>query len=102
MNDGQTSEGKRKVNVMADVVWMSDDDHMTVSSLSDSLLGQASVPLDLVQKHPKGQQTFALMTKDTVTGSLIAEVGLTITKTLSHCGFRNVPMRWFCLKMSIK
>ncbi|XP_008330498.1 C2 domain-containing protein 2 isoform X2 [Cynoglossus semilaevis] len=47
MNDGQTSE--------------------------DSLLGQASVPLDLVQKHPKGQQTFALMTKDTVTGSLIAE-----------------------------
>ncbi|CAB1442638.1 unnamed protein product [Pleuronectes platessa] len=39
----------------------------------NSLLGQVSVPFDLVKKHPKGQQTFALMTKDTVTGSLTTE-----------------------------
>ncbi|KAM8742064.1 C2 domain-containing protein 2 isoform 1-T1 [Acanthopagrus schlegelii] len=37
------------------------------------LLGQVSVPFDLVKKHPKGQQTFALMTKDKVTGSLTTE-----------------------------
>lgn len=37
------------------------------------LLGQVSVPFDLVKKHPKGQQTFALMTKDGVTGSLTTE-----------------------------
>lgn len=41
---------------------------------SDSLLGQVSVPFDLVKKQPKGQQTFALMTKDGVTGSLTTEV----------------------------
>ncbi|AWP00477.1 putative C2 domain-containing protein 2 [Scophthalmus maximus] len=39
----------------------------------NSLLGQVSVPFDLVKKHPKGQQTFALMTKDTSTGSLTTE-----------------------------
>ncbi|KAM6970674.1 C2 domain-containing protein 2 [Aplochiton taeniatus] len=38
-----------------------------------SLLGQVSVPFDLVKKHPKGQQTFALITKDQVTGSLTTE-----------------------------
>ncbi|KAM6912040.1 C2 domain-containing protein 2 [Lycodopsis pacificus] len=38
-----------------------------------SLLGQASVPFDLVKKQPKGQQTFALMTKDVVTGSLTTD-----------------------------
>lgn len=37
------------------------------------LLGQVSVPFDLVKKHPKGQQTFSLMTKDHVTGSLTTE-----------------------------
>ncbi|XP_051541132.1 C2 domain-containing protein 2 isoform X1 [Myxocyprinus asiaticus] len=37
------------------------------------LLGQVSVPFDLVRKHPKGQQTFSLMTKDQVTGSLTTE-----------------------------
>lgn len=39
----------------------------------NSLLGQVSVPFDLVKKQPKGQQTFALMTKDTVTGSLTTD-----------------------------
>ncbi len=43
-------------------------------SFSDSLLGQVSVPFDLVKKQPKGQQTFALMTKDVVTGSLTTDV----------------------------
>ncbi|XP_029376010.1 C2 domain-containing protein 2 [Echeneis naucrates] len=38
-----------------------------------SLLGQVSVPFDLVKKQPKGQQTFALMTKDMVTGSLTTD-----------------------------
>uniref|UniRef100_A0A8C6TUP1 C2 calcium dependent domain containing 2 n=1 Tax=Neogobius melanostomus TaxID=47308 RepID=A0A8C6TUP1_9GOBI len=38
-----------------------------------SLLGQVSVPFDLVKKQPKGQQTFALKTKDVVTGSLTTE-----------------------------
>ncbi|XP_067113239.1 C2 domain-containing protein 2 isoform X1 [Osmerus mordax] len=38
-----------------------------------SLLGQVSVPFDLVKKQPKGQQTFALVTKDQVTGSLTTE-----------------------------
>ncbi|XP_016120095.1 C2 domain-containing protein 2-like [Sinocyclocheilus grahami] len=38
-----------------------------------SLLGQVSVPFDLVKKHPKGQQTFSLMAKDQVTGSLTTE-----------------------------
>lgn len=38
-----------------------------------SLLGQVSVPFDLVKKQPKGQQTLALMTKDVVTGSLTTE-----------------------------
>uniref|UniRef100_A0A3B3ZFY6 C2 domain-containing protein n=1 Tax=Periophthalmus magnuspinnatus TaxID=409849 RepID=A0A3B3ZFY6_9GOBI len=38
-----------------------------------SLLGQVSVPFDLVKKQPKGQQTFALKTKDIVTGSLTTE-----------------------------
>lgn len=37
------------------------------------LLGQVSVPFDLVKKQPKGQQTFALMTKDVVTGSLTTD-----------------------------
>ncbi|KAM9348748.1 C2 domain-containing protein 2 [Symphorus nematophorus] len=39
----------------------------------NSLLGQVSVPFDLVKKQPKGQQTFALMTKDKVTGSLTTD-----------------------------
>ncbi|XP_010869026.2 C2 domain-containing protein 2 isoform X3 [Esox lucius] len=39
----------------------------------NALLGQVSVPFDLVKKQPKGQQTFALMTKDRVTGSLTTE-----------------------------
>ncbi|XP_047235724.1 C2 domain-containing protein 2 isoform X1 [Girardinichthys multiradiatus] len=38
-----------------------------------SLLGQMCVPFDLVKKQPKGQQTFALKTKDIVTGSLTTE-----------------------------
>ncbi|XP_056298361.1 C2 domain-containing protein 2 isoform X1 [Pseudoliparis swirei] len=38
-----------------------------------SLLGEVSVPFDLVKKQPKGQQTFALMTKDVVTGSLTTD-----------------------------
>ncbi|KAG7224461.1 hypothetical protein INR49_015059 [Caranx melampygus] len=37
------------------------------------LLGRVSVPFDLVKKQPKGQQTFALMTKDTMTGSLTTD-----------------------------
>lgn len=45
-----------------------------VFSLSDCFLGRVSVPFDLVKKQPKGQQTFALMTKDTVTGSLTTDV----------------------------
>ncbi|XP_028276983.1 C2 domain-containing protein 2 [Parambassis ranga] len=39
----------------------------------NSLLGQVSVPFDLVKKQPKGQQRFALMTKDKVTGSLTTD-----------------------------
>ncbi|KAG7484479.1 hypothetical protein MATL_G00049790 [Megalops atlanticus] len=38
-----------------------------------SLLGQVSVPFDLVKKQPKGQQTFALMAKDQVVGTLSTE-----------------------------
>ncbi|XP_044077401.1 C2 domain-containing protein 2 isoform X3 [Siniperca chuatsi] len=39
----------------------------------NSLLGQVSVPFDLVKKQPKGQQTFELMAKDIVTGSLTTD-----------------------------
>ncbi|XP_077403088.1 C2 domain-containing protein 2 isoform X2 [Vanacampus margaritifer] len=39
----------------------------------DSFLGQVSVPFDLVGKQPKGKQTFSLMTKDVVTGSLTTD-----------------------------
>ncbi|XP_040038687.2 C2 domain-containing protein 2 isoform X1 [Gasterosteus aculeatus] len=39
----------------------------------NALLGRVSVPFDLVKKQPKGQQTFALMTKDVVTGSLTTD-----------------------------
>ncbi|KAJ3589656.1 hypothetical protein NHX12_010499 [Muraenolepis orangiensis] len=39
----------------------------------DSLLGQVAVPFHLAKMQPKGQQTFALMTKDQVTGSLTTE-----------------------------
>ncbi|KAK7925420.1 hypothetical protein WMY93_007730 [Mugilogobius chulae] len=39
----------------------------------ESLLGEVSVPFDLVKKQPKGQQTFALTTKDLVTGSLTTD-----------------------------
>lgn len=46
----------------------------------DSLLGQVSVAFDLVKKHPKGQQTFALKTKDGAVGSLTTEV-----RTFSFC-----------------
>lgn len=52
---------------------------MCAISIVDSLLGQVSVPFDLVKKQPKGQQTFALLTKDRVTGSLTTEV-----RTSSH------------------
>ncbi|XP_076875607.1 C2 domain-containing protein 2 isoform X2 [Brachyhypopomus gauderio] len=38
-----------------------------------SLLGQVCVPIDLVKKHPRGQQTFDLTSADRVTGSLTAE-----------------------------
>lgn len=51
----------------------------------DSLLGQVSVPFDLVKKHPKGQQTFALKTKDGAVGSLTTEVR-TATLTLTSGG----------------
>ncbi|KAK7120667.1 hypothetical protein R3I94_020604 [Phoxinus phoxinus] len=37
------------------------------------LLGQVSVPFDLVKKHPKGQHTFSLTNKDHMTGSLTTE-----------------------------
>ncbi|KAL7848513.1 hypothetical protein AOLI_G00232310 [Acnodon oligacanthus] len=37
------------------------------------LLGQVCVPFDLVKRHPRGQQTFALMNNDRVTGSLTSE-----------------------------
>lgn len=64
------------------ILFMSCDCHMLwycqtkwgVLSLLESLLGQLSVPFDLVKKQPKGQQTFALMTKDMVTGSLTTDV----------------------------
>lgn len=39
----------------------------------NSLLGQVLVPFDLVKKHPKGQRTFELVTKDVVTGSLTTD-----------------------------
>lgn len=39
----------------------------------NSLLGHVSVPFDLVKKQPRGQQTFALKTKDVVTGSLTTD-----------------------------
>ncbi|KAM8898086.1 C2 domain-containing protein 2 isoform 3-T3 [Spinachia spinachia] len=39
----------------------------------NGLLGRVSVPFDLVKKQPNGQQTFALMTKDVVTGSLTTD-----------------------------
>ncbi|XP_028839809.1 C2 domain-containing protein 2 isoform X2 [Denticeps clupeoides] len=38
-----------------------------------SLIGQVSVPFDLVKKQPKGQHSFELMTKDEVVGSLTTE-----------------------------
>ncbi|XP_031428058.1 C2 domain-containing protein 2 isoform X2 [Clupea harengus] len=43
------------------------------NSQESSLLAQVSVPFDLVKKHPKGQQTFALKTKDVVIGTLTTE-----------------------------
>ncbi|KAJ7996746.1 hypothetical protein DPEC_G00240220 [Dallia pectoralis] len=43
------------------------------NSQDNSLLGHVSVPFDLVKKQPRGLQTFALMTKDQVTGSLTTE-----------------------------
>ncbi|KAK2828837.1 hypothetical protein Q5P01_019871 [Channa striata] len=39
----------------------------------NSLLGETAVPFELVKKQPKGQQTYALMTKDTVIGSLTTD-----------------------------
>ncbi|XP_061558835.1 LOW QUALITY PROTEIN: C2 domain-containing protein 2 [Phycodurus eques] len=39
----------------------------------DNFLGQVSVSFDLVRKQPKGQQTFSLMTKDVVTGSVTTD-----------------------------
>lgn len=80
-------------------VFMSYDSHMLwysrtkCFSLSDSLLGEMSVPFDLVKKQPKGQQTFALMTKDTVTGSLTTEV-----RSLSQFPFKIYRYSlFFCL-----
>ncbi|XP_028323036.1 C2 domain-containing protein 2 isoform X2 [Gouania willdenowi] len=47
---------------------------MNEGQLQESFLfGQVSVPFDLVKKQPKGQQTFALMTKNSVTGSLTSD-----------------------------
>ncbi|XP_037126424.1 C2 domain-containing protein 2 isoform X1 [Syngnathus acus] len=43
-------------------------------SQEDGFLGQVSVPFDLVRKQPKGKQTFPLMTKDVVTGSLTTDL----------------------------
>nr|XP_057943240.1 C2 domain-containing protein 2 isoform X2 [Doryrhamphus excisus] len=43
------------------------------SPQEDSLLGEVSVPFDLVKKQPKGQQTFSLITKDVTTGSLTTD-----------------------------
>ncbi|XP_036450857.1 C2 domain-containing protein 2 isoform X2 [Colossoma macropomum] len=43
------------------------------SALESCLLGQVCVPFDLVKRHPRGQQTFALMDADRVTGSLTSE-----------------------------
>lgn len=37
------------------------------------LLGQVHVPFNLVTRHPRGQQTFTLMSDDQVTGSLTLE-----------------------------
>ncbi|XP_063060263.1 C2 domain-containing protein 2 [Engraulis encrasicolus] len=45
----------------------------TESPQESCVLGQVSVPFDLVKKHPRGQQTFALMTKDVVTATLTTE-----------------------------
>lgn len=42
------------------------------------------MPFDLVKKQPKGHQTFALMTKDVVTGSLTTDVRPTM------CSFTQV------------
>ncbi|XP_061658596.1 C2 domain-containing protein 2 isoform X2 [Syngnathoides biaculeatus] len=42
-------------------------------SQEDNILGQVSVTFDLVRKQPKGQQTFSLMTKDVVTGSVTTD-----------------------------
>ncbi|XP_077447825.1 C2 domain-containing protein 2 isoform X2 [Stigmatopora argus] len=39
----------------------------------ENLLGQVKVPFDLVRKQPKGQQTFSILTKDGVTGSLTTD-----------------------------
>lgn len=64
-------------------------------SAVDSLLGQVSVPFDLVKKHPKGQQTFALQTKDGAVGSLTTEVR---TATLSHTK-SDVNLR--CVSMTL-
>lgn len=62
-------------------VLLQSDPMMYVFSLSDCVLGQVSVPFDLVKKQPKGQQTFALMTKDSVTGSLTTDVSPTAPLT---------------------
>lgn len=62
----------------------------------DSLLGQVSVPFDLVKKHPKGQQTFALQAKDGAVGSLTTEVR---TATLSHT---KTDMNISCISMTAR
>lgn len=63
---------------------------------ADCLLGQVSVPFDLVKKHPKGQQTFALQTKDGVVGSLTTEVR---TVMLSHT---NTDMHISCVSITLE
>lgn len=77
MNQGQLDESKEPARRA--VVPVSSCDSLDVNKAcgvfsADSLLGQVSVPFDLVKKHPKGQQTFALKTKDGAVGSLTTEV----------------------------
>ena len=85
------------------VAWFGATRLKWVSFLSDCLLGQVSVPFDLVKKHPKGQQTFALMTKDKVTGSLTTEVRASSQLTYDIMTFyydRYSLILLMCLKFS--
>uniref|UniRef100_H2RZ19 C2 calcium dependent domain containing 2 n=1 Tax=Takifugu rubripes TaxID=31033 RepID=H2RZ19_TAKRU len=46
---------------------------LNIDLITGVSLGQVSVTFDLVKKQPNGQQTFALVTKDGVSGSLTTE-----------------------------